>query len=133
MKILEEVSARNRSVVGFQASQRPLRPTRMTADLKTSDEAVEEWLATFKAVSCPGLTLSTPEPLIATTTAKPIAAVVAPSSVAAPPDPLTSDVVARPDAVAATPGAAMSINASPCCGSCGYINCPTKLLAQHPT
>jgi VCBS repeat-containing protein len=145
MKSSDEVFARNRSAIGLQPSQRSLRPTGIATDLKISDEAFEDWLTTFKAVSCPGLTQATPEPFIEATTARTIFPAVAELNPAAPPDTSSPSVVAKPHSAASassgaeigssTPptGTPISINSSPCCGTCGYVNCPTRLLGQDST
>src|SRR6476659_4657295 len=48
----------------------------------------------------------------------------------APSAKLAADVVGSSTPAAYTP--ATQANASLCCGTCGYVNCPTQLLSQAP-
>jgi VCBS repeat-containing protein len=143
MKAQDEISVRNRSAIGLQASQRPLRPSKVTTGLKTSDEAIEEWLAAFKSASCPGLTPLTPATSAEATTAATVASAVTVSNPVATPDPQGSIIAPKSHASTSSatevlgssappPGTPMSINPLPCCGTCGYLSCPTRLLSLEP-
>jgi VCBS repeat-containing protein len=136
MKPSKEVSDQSRSALGLQGIKPTPRQTK--ADVGASNEYIDNWLATLKAAACPGLVSLTASGLTETAAATVIAskpAGVADSSI---PSEVAKPLVAAPTTVtgqttaaaSSSPSTPITINSGPCCGTCGYVNCPTRLMNQ---
>jgi hypothetical protein len=129
----KDASAQNRTALGSQGA----KPTPRRAEAEVANEDIDNWLFALKAAACPGLVSLAASGLTETAAAAVIASKAEVVANAAVPSDFTKPLIApltsaagETAGAAPPPGTPLTINSGPCCGSCGYLNCPTRLLHQ---